>query len=141
MTDCGRSNFIDGSRTLTVYPQLYSNSLAHLYSSTNARKAITKVSFETAVVGGANQMTKKLLLLGTDAGNVCGYHEVNMAIDSVPIFLWRSDNANNRGMPITSSDDLTEKEISIRPPSKPLSAASSRAKQSYSYRQGGLCIK
>jgi len=125
-------NLIDGSPLLTMNPQLHSNSLAQLYAnSSKLARSISHATYHTVLVG-SSQIPKKLLLLGTNSGHICGYHEVHSAIDSVPIFFWMSENSNNRG--IYSAKEPTEKELTLRPASKPLTANSARFPyHSYNY--------
>eukprot|EP01035_Chromulina_nebulosa_P023791 gene23791-30858_t len=120
-------NFLDGTSLLTIFPQLYSTALAYKFATPSA-SGITHVSYETAYVG-ADFTPKKLLFLGTSAGNLCGYNEYHAKVEEVPIFFWMSENSNNRGLtagPPRSGEDR-EKEVAIRPASKPTAVPSSRS--------------
>jgi len=100
-----------------------------MYAHTN--NSISHAAYHTVLVG-SSKTPKKLLLLGTSSGHICGYHEVHSGIDSVPIFFWMSENSNNGG--IYSAKEPTDKEISVRPASKPLTANSACfPHHSYSY--------
>ena len=81
------------------------------------------------ILFGADFTPKKLLFLGTSAGNLCGYNEYHAKVVEVPIFFWMSENSNNRGWtagPPRSGEDR-EKEVAIRPASKPTAVPSSRS--------------
>lgn len=86
-------NINDGVNLLQLHPQLYSTTLAHVYAT--QPRSISTLSYEV-VRTGEKKTAKKLLLLGTEHGNICGYHETNSFIDDVPVvFLRISDNSKN----------------------------------------------
>ena len=79
-------NLNDGSPLLQVNPQLYSTTLAHIYAS--LPKSVSTTSYET-LSSGTNKRVKKLLLVGTEQGNLCGYQEANSLIEECPVFFLR----------------------------------------------------
>jgi hypothetical protein len=122
------SNILDGTSLSTIFPQLYSTALAHKFASLG-NSGITHVAYETAYVG-ADATAKKLLFLGTTAGNLCGYNESNAKVVEIPIFFWMGENSNNRGLsagPPRSGGEDREKVVAIRPASRPTPVPSSRS--------------
>lgn len=79
-------NLNDGSPLIQVSPQLYSTTLAHLYA--NLPKAISATSYET-LSSGTGKRVKKLLLVGTEHGHLCGYHESQSLVEECPVFFLR----------------------------------------------------
>lgn len=88
-------NINDGVNLMQLQPQLYSTTLAHVYA--NLPRGITSVSYEMVLAGsGEKKAPRKLILIGTEHGNVCGYHESNSVVDDVPVmFLRLSDQSKD----------------------------------------------
>ncbi len=88
-------NINDGVNLMQLQPQLYSTTLAHVYA--NLPRGITSVSYEMVLAGGGEKKApRKLILIGTEHGNVCGYHESNSVVDDVPVmFLRLSDQSKD----------------------------------------------
>ena len=79
-------NLNDGSPLIQVSPQLYSTTLAHLYA--NLPKSISYTSYET-LSSGTGKRVKKLLLVGTEHGHLCGYQESQSLVEECPLFFLR----------------------------------------------------
>lgn len=79
-------NVSDGSNLMQIEPQLYSTTLAHYYA--NLPRSITTLNYELIDVG-ETKPPKKLFIIGTDHGNLCGYYESNSFVDPIPIFFLR----------------------------------------------------
>lgn len=79
-------NLNDGSPLLQVLPQLYSTTLAHIYAS--LPKSVSTLSYET-LLSSTGKRVKKLVLIGTEQGNLCGYQEAHSLIEECPVFFLR----------------------------------------------------
>ncbi len=79
-------NLNDGRPLIQVSPQLYSTTLAHIYA--NLPKAISSTSYET-LSSGTGKRVKKLLLVGTEHGHLCGYQESQSLVEECPVFFLR----------------------------------------------------
>ncbi len=79
-------NLNDGSPLIQVEPQLYSTTLAHIYAS--LPKSVSTLSYETLASGSSNRV-RKLMLIGTEQGNLCGFQESNSIIEECPVFFLR----------------------------------------------------
>ena len=76
---------------LQLQPQLYSTTLAHVYA--NLPRSINTVNYEI-VRTGEKKTARKLIFIGTEHGNVCGYHEASSFIDDVPVIFLRLSDAS-----------------------------------------------
>lgn len=91
-------NIHDGSNLIQVNPQLYSTSLAHVYS--NYPKSIVCITQDILVLPPAdtegsdypkrNTKPAKLLLIGTEFGHVCVYQETQAVIEPIPSAFLRA---------------------------------------------------
>lgn len=79
-------NINDGTPLIQVEPQLYSTTLAHIYA--NLPKSVSSLSYEVLFIG-AHKRARKLLLIGTEQGNLCGFQENTSVIEECPVFFLR----------------------------------------------------
>ena len=84
-------NINDGANLIQLLPQVYSTTLAHVYSS--LPRCITALAQDSLPIG-QKQKRKKLLFVGTEHGNICAYPETSSVIDPVPQLFLRVDDAS-----------------------------------------------
>lgn len=101
-------NINDGSNLIQLKPQLYSTTLAHVYA--HLPRSISAACYEILLPLPSKQQPqlqkqarkqniskqqiqlkqpKKLFIVGTEHGNICGYEENNSNIEEVPVFFLR----------------------------------------------------
>jgi hypothetical protein len=79
-------NINDGTPLIQVEPQLFSTTLAHIY--TNQHKEITSLCYDILQIGPSKRQ-KKFVIAGTSHGNLCGYQELSSVINEFPVFFLR----------------------------------------------------
>jgi hypothetical protein len=114
-------NIHDGSNLIQVSPQLFSTSLAHVYSS--YPKSIVAmyqdiIQVQSMQGGGGdgdgnsrkNSKPLKLLMLGTEFGHVCVYHEQQAEVEPIPsAFLRVHDRELESGSVADHQNAILEK--------------------------------
>jgi hypothetical protein len=110
-------NIHDGTNLIQVFPQLYSTSLAHIYSnypktvvfltqdiffpatavsSTSSSSSDSTIPSSSTKEGITRTKPLKLLLLVTDFGHICVYPEHSAIIEPIPSAFLRASDMNDK---------------------------------------------